>query len=313
MEIILTEDRFREKVLFPREYPIFLEDTIGVTSHYQRLHAHDALEINMIKSGTGYYRINGERYDFREGDILLINSNDLHCAYETDDLVMQVITFDPSWFLGSLRCDPDILCPFKEMGISFNNLLDRGHPKMDELRGLLLRMQEEHEGGRRSYNSIVYAYLLQFLVAVNRYFRVDNLKKSKGTITAPQLEKIRHVTRIMEQRFAYPWTLEELAALTYLSPSRFSDIFRRTVGVSPLMYLIHLRLENAYGLLEASDRKIVDIALECGFRTLSNFNRLFKRHMGTEPRNVRNKAKSACSKIVLVYEQLGGELAAEER
>ncbi|ASA26198.1 AraC family transcriptional regulator [Paenibacillus donghaensis] len=308
---MLTEDRFREKVLFQREYPIHLSDTIGVTTHYQRLHAHDALEINMIKSGTGYYMINGERQDFQGGDILLINANDLHCAYETDNLVMQVITFDASWFLGSLRCDPDILCPFKEMGVYFNNLLDRSHPKMDELRSLLLRMQEEHEGGQQSYTSIVYSYLLQFLVGVSRFFRVDNLKKGKSTVSPLQLDKMRHVTRVMEQRYAYPWTLEELAALTYLSPSRFSDIFRRTVGMSPLMYLIHLRLEHAYSLLESSDRKIVDIAMECGFRTLSNFNRLFKRHIGTEPRNIRGTTPTDCSKIVSVYEQLGGEQGAE--
>ncbi|MRN54693.1 AraC family transcriptional regulator [Paenibacillus monticola] len=311
MEIIRTENKLREKVLFSRHYPIYLGDTIGVTSHYQRLHSHDALEINMIKSGTGYYMINGERYDFKEGDILLINSNDLHCAYETDNLVMQVITFDPSWFIGSLRCDPDILCPFKEMGVYFNNLLDRNHPKIESLRSLLLLVQEEHEAERRSYTSIVYAHLLQFLVYVNRFFRLNNPKTNKSTIPAPQLEKMRIVTEIMEIRFAYPWTLEELAALIYLSPSRFSDIFRRTVGMSPLMYLIHLRLENAYTLLESSDRKIVDISMDCGFRSLSNFNRLFKRHIGTEPRNIRSKANTSCSKIVLVIERLSGEIEVE--
>ncbi|MFP4974035.1 helix-turn-helix domain-containing protein [Paenibacillus sp. CN-4] len=301
------ENRLKEKVSLSRQYPIYLGDTIGVTSQYQRLHSHDVLEINMIKSGTGYYMINGERYDFQVGDILLINSNDLHCAYETGNLVMQVITFDPSWFLGSLRCDPEILCPFKEMGVYFRNLLDRNHPQIGLLRDLLLKMQEEHEAERPSYTSVVYSYLLQFLVYVNRYFRQDNVTKTKNTVTDLQLEKMRRVTQLMEERFAYPWTLEELASLVYLSPSRFSDIFRRTVGMPPLLYLIHLRLENAYSLLESTDRKIVDIAMECGFRTLSNFNRLFKRHIGTEPRNVRGRSGSACSKIVLVFEHLGGE------
>lgn len=312
MENVRINNRLREKVSFSRHYPIYLGDTIGVTSHYQRLHAHDALEINLIKSGTGYYMINGSRYDFQEGDILLINSNDLHCAYETDNLVMQVITFDPSWFLGSLRCDPDILCPFKEMGVYFNNLLDRDHPKIELLRSILLLMQEEHEAQRHSYSSIVYAYMLQFLVYVNRFFRLDHQKKGRSSITVPQLEKIQQVTRMMEEQYAYPWTLEELAALTHLSPSRFSDLFRRTVGISPLMYLIHLRLENAYTLLKSSDRKIVDIAMECGFRTLSNFNRLFKRHIGTEPRKIRIEHNSSCSKIVLVLGQLSGERETEE-
>lgn len=282
----------REKVIFSKQYPVNLSDTIGVTSTYQRLHAHDALEINMIKSGTGYYMINGERYDFREGDILLINSNDLHCAYETENLIMQVITFDAAWFMGTVRCDPDVLSPFKEMGLYFSNLLDRENEHMGILRTLLLQMQEEHEAERRSYTSIVYAHMLQFFVYVNRYFRMDSLHRNKSTVTTTQLDKIWHVTRVMEEQPAYPWTLEELAALVYLSPSRFSDIFRRTVGMSPLLYLIHLRLDNAYTLLQTTDRKIVDIAMECGFRTLSNFNRLFKRHIGTEPRSIRTQTAS---------------------
>lgn len=301
-----AQNSLREKVVFSRQYPIILGDTVGVTSTYQRLHAHDALEINMIKSGTGYYMINGERYDFREGDILLINSNDLHCAYETENLIMLVITFDASWFMGMMRCDPDVLSPFKEMGLHFNNLLNRENEHIGILRTLLLQMQEEHEAERRSFTSIVYAHMLQFFGYVNRYFRSDSLQPSKSTVTTTQLEKIWHVTRVMEEQPAYPWTLEELAALVYLSPSRFSDIFRRTVSMSPLLYLIHLRLENAYILLQTTDRKILDIAMDCGFRTLSNFNRLFKRHIGTEPRNIRTKTALMDSKIVLVFERLGG-------
>ncbi|CAM4376595.1 AraC family transcriptional regulator [Paenibacillus typhae] len=300
------QNSLREKVVFSRQYPVILGDTVGVTSTYQRLHAHDALEINMIKSGTGYYIINGERYDFREGDILLINSNDLHCAYETGNLIMQVITFDAAWFMGMVRCDPDVLAPFKDMGLHFSNLLDRENGQIGALRALLLQIQEEHETESRSYTSVVYALLLQFFVYVNRYFRMDSLQPGKSTVTTTQLEKIWQVTRIMEEQPAYPWTLEELAALVYLSPSRFSDIFRRTAGMSPLLYLIQLRLENAYTLLQTTDRKILDIAMECGFRTLSNFNRLFKRHIGTEPRNVRTQKTLLDSKIVSVFERLGG-------
>ena len=307
MDIIRNDDRLKEKVIFSREYPIHLSDTIGVTSQYQRLHAHDALEINMIKSGTGYYIINGTRYDFEPGDIVLIGPGALHCAYEKAGLVMQVITFDAAWFLGSLRFDPDILSPFKEMGVYFTNLLDRTHPQMESLRALLLAMQEEHEAARPSYTSSVYAYMLQFFIQVNRHFRQDNVQQSTGSVSSVQLEKIRLIIRVMEERYAYPWTLEELASLAYLSPSRFSDLFRRTVGVSPLMYLIQVRLENAYHLLETSDLKIVDIAMECGFRTLSNFNRLFKRHIGSEPRHIRSKANAGCSKIVPVFDRFSGE------
>lgn len=307
MDIRRSEEKTKEKVVFHREYPINLSDTVGVTAQYQRLHSHDALEINMIKAGTGYYMIDGVRYDFQAGDIVLIGSGALHCAYENEGLIMQVMTFDGAWFMGSQRSDPDILSPFKEIGLYFTHLLDRDHPRLPALRELLLAMQEEHETARPSYVSAVYAYMLQFFVQVNRHFRQENVQQNKSTVSASQLEKVRLVIRAMEDNYAYPWTLEELAALAYLSPSRFSDVFRRAVGVSPLTYLIQVRLEQAYHLLERSDLKILDIAMECGFRTLSNFNRLFKRHIGAEPRHIRSRANPCCSKIVSVFDHFGGE------
>ncbi|MDQ6419322.1 AraC family transcriptional regulator [Paenibacillus sp. LHD-117] len=273
----------KEKVIFAHNYPLIVVETIGVTSLYQRMHWHDVLEINLIKSGSGYYIINGQTYEFEQGDVFLINSNDLHCAYETEDLVMLVVTFDPSWLAHGLRMDPELLSPFREMGKHYTNRLQRDHSSIGHLRSLLMELQEEHEGQRRSYSTMVHSLLLRFLATVNREFRSANPRKNGGNISARQLERMRQVIMVMEERYAHPWTQEELAALVFLSPSRFSDIFKRAVGMPPMLYLIHIRLERALAMLEKGGMKITDIALECGFQTLTNFNRLFKKHIGITP------------------------------
>ena len=77
--------------------------------------------------------------------------------------------------------------------------------------------------------------------------------------------------------------------MVYLSPSRFSEIFKRAVGMPPLLYLIHIRLEQAVAMLEGGGMKVTDIALECGFRSLTNFNRLFKKHVGMTPKASRKQ------------------------
>ncbi|MBD2870929.1 AraC family transcriptional regulator [Paenibacillus arenilitoris] len=280
----------KEKLVLAKKYPIQVDDTIGVTSYYQKLHWHDVLEINLIKAGTGYYIINGRTFEFQQGDILLINSNDLHCAYETKDLVMLVVSFDAGWFLNSLRTDPAILSPFKEMGVSYTNLLDRDNPRIGLLRSLLLELQDEHLRQESSYESVVFALMLRFLATVNRHFRTEIPGRTALAVNARQLEKIRVVIHAMEQNYAHAWTLSELASLVYLSPSRFSDLFRLAVGMPPMLYLIHIRLESAVAMLESNTMKITDIAHECGFRSLSNFNRLFKKHIGAPPKTARNKS-----------------------
>ncbi|GAB6926728.1 AraC family transcriptional regulator [Paenibacillus sp. JCM 10914] len=285
MPSIMREEAIpKEKVILAKQYPVFVADTIGVTSHYQKLHWHNVLEINYIKAGTGYYMINGQRYDFRQGDMLLINSNDLHCAHETEDLIMTVITFDPTWFIHNLRFDAELFSPFREMGTHFTNLICRDHPAMDKLRRLVLELQEENEQGRRSHATTVYALLLQVMATVNRECRITGGRGNEPGIGERQLEKMRQVILVMEQNYAHPWTLEELASLVYLSPSRFSEIFKRAVGMPPLLYLIHIRLEQAVMMLDGGQMKVMDVALECGFRTLTNFNRLFKKHIGMTPK-----------------------------
>ena len=291
METFRCEVNRREEEVQDRNYPVFVSDTVGVTAIYQKLHWHEVLEINLIKSGTGYYIINGQRFDFGEGDILLINSNDLHCAYELEDLVMTVISFDASWFLSVMRYDADILSPFTEMGIHFSNHIDSEHPRIDRLRNILVELQQEHENEQRSYASVVYSHLLRFLAYVNRDFRLDSSEASRARSKAStmQLEKIREVVHLMENDLSYPWVLADLAERVFLSPSRFSDLFKQTVGISPMDYLIGIRMDKAVALLETTDMKVTAIALECGFRSLSNFNRLFQQRIGMTPRETKKR------------------------
>lgn len=272
-----------------RQFPIHIIDTIGVAPEYQRLHRHDVLEINWIKSGSGHYIINGQRINFQEGDILLINSNDLHRAYEKEHLVMQVTAFDASWFVHDLRYEHDLLAPFAELGIHFTHLLSRDHSKL--LQSILSDMQEEYNRSQPLHVSIVRSHLIRFLAYVSRYLRSEAPLSPDGAARHPSSEhdvKVRAAIQAMDRDFARPWTLKELAGLVYLSPSRFSAVFKQTVGVSPVEYLISVRIKHAVRLLESSDLQIINIALECGFRNLSNFYRLFKSSTGYAPSEVRS-------------------------
>lgn len=274
----------RDHIELPSSFPIVVSQTEGVHPTFQRLHWHKTLEINYIYRGSGYYLINGNRYDFRQGDIVLINSNDLHRAFEIEELVMGIIMFDPVYLALEQRYDPELLLPFREVGFRFDNVLDREHPELSRLEHMLKEMAEEYGRKEQHYETVVRTLLIRFLAYVNRYFAksVDTKAPHKRS-----METIRQLLREMEENSAHPWTLGELADKTHLSVSRFSALFVQVVGTSPMDYLIQLRLSRAVHLLETTDRKIIEIATECGFRNLSNFNRLFKAHIGRLPSELR--------------------------
>lgn len=224
----------------------------------------------------------------------MINSNDLHQAFEQSNLTILVISFDPSWLMMDQYYDPIILTSFKKMGVEFTNLLDRTHPRMKELRNILLNLQAEHLRQDPAYITLVRAQLLQFLAYVVREFKSETesqAKEREPIINHEQLNKIRSVITTMENEYGAKWDLKSLSDLVFLSPSRFSAIFKQAVGVSPMKYLIQIRLANAVRLLEDTDQRIIDIAEECGFLNLSNFNRLFKNNVGVTPEEIRSQSQ----------------------
>lgn len=276
----------RDNIILPPMFPILISQTEGVSQSFQRLHWHTALEINYIYKGSGHYLINGNRYSFQEGDIILINSNDLHRAFEMEDtgLVMLIIMFDPSYLAIEQRYDTGLLVPFREMGSRFDNLLDRNHPMLARLTNTIKAMEDEFKAREFHFEAVIRAHLIQLLAFVNRYFSKNS---DSGSNYSRGMDKIRNVLHQIEENISYPWTLQELAGAAHLSPSRFSALFVQTVGTSPMDYLIQLRLSHAVNLLESTDKKIIDVSSECGFRNLSNFNRLFKQHIGKMPSDLR--------------------------
>ncbi|MDE6671425.1 MAG: helix-turn-helix transcriptional regulator [Ruminococcus sp.] len=63
--------------------------------------------------------------------------------------------------------------------------------------------------------------------------------------------------------------------------------FRSLTGISPVNYIIRKRITEAEYMLINTDKSILTISEECGFRSLSNFNSLFRKITGTTPKNYR--------------------------
>ena len=84
-----------------------------------------------------------------------------------------------------------------------------------------------------------------------------------------------------------PVTVEEMAGRCGLSTSHFMRWFRQMTGSSFVSYLNEYRLSEAAQLLRGSDKKILTVANETGFDSLSNFNRQFRQRYGVTPREYR--------------------------
>jgi AraC family transcriptional regulator len=90
-------------------------------------------------------------------------------------------------------------------------------------------------------------------------------------------------------------TVGNLARQAGLSPYHFVRTFERLTGVTPHQYVMRARLREAAMRLAAESGKVLDIALDCGFGDVSNFNRAFRTEFGVSPGAYR---QGACSTVI---------------
>jgi transcriptional regulator GlxA family with amidase domain len=86
-------------------------------------------------------------------------------------------------------------------------------------------------------------------------------------------------------------SIEELALSVRLSSSHLLKLFKTEVGISPIQYLRHLRLERAKELLEKDLKLVKEISWEIGIKDVSHFVRDFKQRYGVTPTKYRQQVK----------------------
>jgi AraC-like DNA-binding protein len=99
--------------------------------------------------------------------------------------------------------------------------------------------------------------------------------------------RVTRIVRRIERDPDSALTLRSLARDAGLSPFHFLRTFERLTGVTPHQYVLRTRLREAAMRLMAGPAKILEIALDCGFGDVSNFNRAFRAEFGVSPRAYR--------------------------
>jgi transcriptional regulator GlxA family with amidase domain len=96
-------------------------------------------------------------------------------------------------------------------------------------------------------------------------------------------ERIARACLYMQEHLRESVPLERLAAHVYLSPSHFSSLFRRALGVPPAHYLRQLRIRLAKELLLCTSLPVSEISQRVGYAELNEFSRAFRRDVGQSP------------------------------
>jgi AraC-like DNA-binding protein len=99
--------------------------------------------------------------------------------------------------------------------------------------------------------------------------------------------RVTRTVRMIERHPSARWALGRLSEAADLSPYHFLRTFERVTGVTPHQYVLRSRLREAAMRLVVDPDKVLDIAFDCGFGDVSNFNHAFRAEFGVAPRTYR--------------------------
>ena len=148
-----------------------------------------------------------------------------------------------------------------------------------------LKMRELCAGG--NFSGLLFRLrLLQFFVEA---FGNELEQAASHWETADARERLRVLLERTPSAELLEMSFGELARQTHCTSRHLSRLFRELVGMSFRDKRAELRLTRARDLLATSRSKVVEVALESGYKSLSLFNLMFTRHFGTSPGRWRQK------------------------
>ena len=102
-------------------------------------------------------------------------------------------------------------------------------------------------------------------------------------------ERIRRILDYVRLNISRPISIEELSDCACLTKSYLIRSFRRTMGITPIQYVLRQKIQHAQSLLLGTNDSVASIALAVGFPDASYFTRLFHRQLGFTPIEYRKK------------------------
>ncbi|WP_113663824.1 AraC family transcriptional regulator [Pedobacter nanyangensis] len=247
------------------------------------LHYHEEMELNFISNASGARRVVGDHIE-EIGDIelVLIGSNLPH-VWETHKLNGKEIhevtiqfhkdLFDEKFLRRhQLRVIRDMLEKAK-CGILFSG---------DTAKAIgprLIRLNKQH-----GFDSVLELMSILHDLSTSRNMRTlsdSTFSQAEFSYTSRRIEKVMEYINL---NFDKPVSLSEVAKIANMTEVSFSRFFKNRTGASFIDSLIEIRLGHVIDTSET----ISEVAYNCGFNNISNFNRIFKKKKGCTPTEFRD-------------------------
>lgn len=242
-------------------------------------HFHPEIELVYVEADKGIRHI-GDHISTYEGcDLALIGSYIPHLNFDygvkaTVETV--VIQFPETYFEAGLARIPELqkvvdLMERAKTGIAFTGETKR-------IAGVRLKKLQYMD---RFHQFMELMSIFQFLAISDEYEDLEVRPISSQTILKQQ-ERMHRIHQFVEMNFQKPIDTQQIAEEVNLTLPAFCRYFKKATKLTYTDFVNQYRVQYAKKLL-IQDKNVTETCFECGFESLSYFNRIFKKFAGVSP------------------------------
>ncbi len=274
-----------------REWESFHCEVVRGSGYGAQWHFHPEHQLTLVLRSRGHRVVGDNISPLTAGDLVLVGGNVPHVWHQdevdrdaSEDAVHAIVTRFRDDFLGTEFMRTPEMEPVR-------SLLRRAQ------RGLVVNGGTRHRVSKRMQAMAAATGLqrvIELLHVLDDLAQSRDLKPLASAGFRPELHetdqgRMGRVFGYIHEHLTDPISRDAVAARASLSAGAFSRFFKTRTGKTLPQYVNELRVGRACSRLAETDDKVADIALDCGFENLANFNRQFQRLMNASPRAYRQQ------------------------
>lgn len=250
------------------------------------IHYHEEIELNFIMNAKGARRTIGDHIaEIDELELVLVGSNLPH-VWQTHKCRSQEIREITIQFHKDLFDDKFL----RRNQLSFiRKMLERSGKgilfSQDTIKQIMPRLTVLNQ--KQGFDSVLELLSILHDLSISRNMQTLSDSTFSTVEISYNSRRVEKVMEYMNQNFHKNITLQEVARLCNMTAVSFSRFFKMRTGITFIDSLLELRLGHASRLLIDTTLSVSEIAYNCGFNNISNFNRLFRKKKGCTPKEFR--------------------------